>query len=138
VLAVATWFAAQFSLTAVAWAVFGVFVLRFAVVMVATWIALERSVRDVLPTFTAAALVTASVAVSIGIVEGAVTMLAESRWPVLATAIAAGLLAQLAALRLTRRLFSPEVKALIQTLLGRLPQPVVPFAEAILVARHRT
>jgi O-antigen/teichoic acid export membrane protein len=118
VLLPAAWFAAQHSLAAVAWAMFGIFVRRFVVITAAAMRALHLGVRDVAGALGAGILVSALVAAAVLVVDP----LAANRQLALAMDMGTGLAVQLAALRLVRPWFSAEVNALFERLLAMLPR----------------
>jgi lipopolysaccharide exporter len=136
-LAVAAYVAAQHSLAAVAWAVLGIFVLRFIVITTAACIALDVRVRDIATAFRAGVAVTVLVAGAIALVDGLAVHMTDRRQVVLVLDVAAGLVAQVVALRSLRPWFSPEVRTLFEMLLARLPRRLAPFGESILLARKR-
>ena len=131
-LAVAAYVAAQHSLAAVAWAVLGIFVLRFIVITTATCIALDLHVRHVAAAFRAGVAVTVLVAGAIALVDGLAAQMTEQRQVVLALDVATGFVVQVIALRLFRTWFSPEVRTLFEMLLARLPRSLAPFGESVL------
>jgi O-antigen/teichoic acid export membrane protein len=118
VLLPAAWFAAQHSLAAVGWAMFGIFVLRFLVITAAAMRALHLGVRDVARALGAGILVSALVAAAVL----AVDPLAANRQLALVMDMGTGLAVQLAALRLVRPWFSAEVNAFFERLLAMLPR----------------
>jgi len=136
-LAVAAYVAAQHSLAAVAWAVLGIFVLRFIVITTAACIALDVRVRDIATAFRAGVAVTVLVAGAIALVDGLALRMTGQRPVVLALDVATGAVAQAMALRLFRPWFSLEVLSLFEMLLARLPRSLAPFGESILAARRR-
>ncbi|OLC46759.1 MAG: hypothetical protein AUH80_06230 [Chloroflexi bacterium 13_1_40CM_4_65_16] len=136
-LAVAAYVAAQHSLAAVAWAVLGIFVLRFIVITTAACVALDVRVRDIATAFRAGVAVTVLVAGAIALVDGLALRMTGQRPVVLALDVATGAVAQAMALRLFRPWFSLEVLTLFEMLLARLPRSLAPFGESILVARKR-
>ena len=136
-LAVAAYVAAQHSLAAVAWAVLGIFVLRFIVITTAACVALDVRVRDIATAFRAGVAVTVLVAGAIALVDGLALRMTGQRPVVLALDVATGAVAQAMALRLFRPWFSLEVLSLFEMLLARLPRSLAPFGESILAARRR-
>ena len=118
VLVAAATLAAQHSLAAVAWAMFGIFVLRFVVITAAAMRALHLSVRDVATALRPGILVSALVAAAILLADP----LVENRPLALVLDMGTGLAVQLAALRLLRPWFSPEVRALFEKLAAMLPR----------------
>jgi lipopolysaccharide exporter len=136
-LAAAAYVAAQHSLAAVAWAVLGIFVLRFIVITTAACIALDVRVRDIATAFRAGVAVTILVAGAIALVDGIALHMTGQRPVVLALDVATGAVAQAMALRLLRPWFSLEVLSLFEMLLARLPRSLAPFGESILVVRKR-
>ena len=136
-LAVAAYVAAQHSLAAVAWAVMGIFVLRFIVITTAACVALDVRVRDIATAFRAGVAVTVLVAGAIALVDGLALRMTGQRPVVLALDVATGAVAQAMALRLFRPWFSLEVLSLFEMLLARLPRSLAPFGESILAARRR-
>ena len=136
-LAVAAYVAAQHSLAAVAWAVLGIFVLRFIVITTAACVALDVRVRDIATAFRAGVAVTVLVAGAIALVDGLALRMTGQRPVVLALDVATGAVAQAMALRLFRPWFSLEVLTLFEMLLARLPRSLAPFGESILVVRKR-
>jgi PST family polysaccharide transporter len=136
-LAVAAYVAAQHSLAAVAWAVLGIFVLRFIVITTAACIALDVRVRDIATAFRAGVAVTILVAGAIALVDGLALRMTGQRPVVLALDVATGAVAQAMALRLFRPWFSLEVLTLFEMLLARLPRSLAPFGESILAVRKR-
>ena len=136
-LAVAAYVAAQHSLAAVAWAVAGIFVLRFIVITTAACVALDVRVRDIATAFRAGVAVTVLVAGAIALVDGLALRMTGQRPVVLALDVATGAVAQAMALRLFRPWFSLEVLSLFEMLLARLPRSLAPFGESILAARRR-
>jgi len=118
VLVAAAGLAARHSLAAVAWAMFGIFVLRFVVITAAAMRALHLGARDVGRALRTGIFVSALVAAAIVLVDP----LAHNRQLALAVDIGAGLAVQLAALRLLRPWFSAEVNALFEKLLAMLPR----------------
>jgi PST family polysaccharide transporter len=136
-LAVAAYVAAQHSLAAVAWAMLGIFVLRFIVITTAACIALELRVRHVAAAFRAGVAVTVLVAGAIALVDALAAQMTEQRQVLLAIDVVTGCMTQVIALRLFRPWFSAEVLALFEKLLARLPRGLAPFGESILVARRR-
>jgi len=136
-LAVAAYVAAQHSLAAVAWAVLGIFVLRFIVITTAACVALDVRVRDIATAFRAGVAVTVLVAGAIALVDGLALRMTGQRPVVLALDVATGAVAQAMALRLFRPWFSLEVLTLFEMLLARLPRSLAPFGESILAARRR-
>jgi len=136
-LAVAAYVAAQHSLAAVAWAVLGIFVLRFIVITTAACIALDVRVRDIATAFRAGVAVTVLVAGAIALVDAIALRMTGQRPVVLALDVATGAVAQVIALRLVRPWFSLEVLTLFEMLLARLPRSLAPFGESILVVRKR-
>jgi len=131
-LAVAAYVAAQHSLAAVAWAVLGIFVLRFIVITTAACVALDVRVRDIATAFRAGVAVTVLVAGAIALVDGLVLRMTGQRPVVLALDVATGAVAQVIALRLVRPWFSLEVLTLFEILLARLPRSLAPFGESLL------
>jgi lipopolysaccharide exporter len=136
-LALATYLAAQHSLEAAAWAVLGIFVLRFIVIMTATCIALELRIHHLATAFRAGLAVTVLVAGAIALVDGLAVHMTDQRQVVLVLDAATGLVTQVLALRSLRPWFSPEVRKLFEMLLARLPRGLAPFGESILLARKR-
>src|SRR5438552_5605848 len=136
-LAVAAYVAAQHSLAAVAWAVMGIFVLRFIVITTAACVALDVRVRDIATAFRAGVAVTALFAGAVALVDGLALRMTGQRPVVLALDVATGAVAQAMALRLFRPWFSLEVLSLFEMLLARLPRSLAPFGESILAARRR-
>jgi lipopolysaccharide exporter len=110
--------AAQHSLAAVAWAMFGIFVLRFVVITAAAMHALRLRLRDVATALGAGMVVSTLVAAAIV----AVDPLFVNRPLALVLDMGTGLAVQLAALRLVRPWFSTEVNALFDKLLAMLPR----------------
>jgi lipopolysaccharide exporter len=110
--------AARHSLAAVAWAMFGIFVLRFVVIAAAAMRALHLGVleagRALRPGLFASALVAAAIL--------AVDPLVHNHPLALLLDMSIGLAVQLAALRLVRPWLSPEVSALFERLLAMLPR----------------
>jgi lipopolysaccharide exporter len=136
-LALATYVAAQHSLGAAAWAVLGIFVLRFIVIMAATCSALGLRVRHLATAFRAGVAVTALVAGAIALVDELAVHMTDQHQVVLVFDMVTGLVVQLLALRLFRPWFSLEVLKLFEKLLARLPRSLAPFGESILAARRR-
>jgi len=136
-LAAAAYVAAQHSLAAVAWAVLGIFVLRFIVITTAACIALGLRVRHIANAFRAGVAVTALVAGAIALMDGLAVHMTDQRQVVLVFDVVAGLVVQVIALRLFRPWFSLEVLKLFEKLLARLPRSLAPFGESILAARRR-
>jgi len=136
-LALATYLAARHSLEAAAWAVLGIFALRFIVITTATCIALKLRVRDLATAFRAGVAVTLLVAGAIAFVDGLAVHMTDQRQVVLLLDVATGLVAQVIALRSLRPWFSLEVRILFEMLLARLPQGLAPFGESILLSRKR-
>ena len=136
-LAAAAYVAAQHSLAAVAWAVLGIFVLRFIVITTAACVALDLRIRHIATAFRAGVAVTVLVAGAVALVDGLAAHMTDQRQVVLALDAATGLVAQVIALRSCRAWFSPEVRTLFETLLARLPRGLAPFGESILLARKR-
>ena len=122
-LGLATYLAAQYSLGAAAWAVCGVFALRFLVIGAAACRALKLGLGDVAKALQAGIAVTACVALAIALVDELAGALAPSPQAALALDVAAGFVAQLVALRLARPWFSAEAAALFEKLLAMLPRP---------------
>jgi lipopolysaccharide exporter len=118
VLVAAAALAAQHSLAAVAWAMFGIFVLRFVVITVAAMRALHLGLRDVASALRAGIFVSALVAAAILVVDP----LAHNHQLALVLDMSTGLAVQLVALRLVRPWFSAEVNALFERLLAMLPR----------------
>jgi len=118
VLAAAAAVAAQHSLAAVGWAVFGIFVLRFVVITAAAMRALHLGVRELGTALRPGFLVSALVAAAIL----AVDPLVPNHQLALGLDICTGLAAQLVALLLVRPWFSAEVNALFEKLLAMLPR----------------
>ena len=137
VLAAVAYVAAQHSLAAVAWAVLGIFVLRFIVITTAACIALGLRVRHIAIAFRAGVAVTALVAGAIALVDGLAVHMTDQRQVVLVFDVVTGLVVQVIALRLFRPWFSLEVLKLFEKLLARLPRSLAPFGESILAARRR-
>jgi len=137
VLAAVAYVAAQHSLAAVAWAMLGIFVLRFIVITTAACIALNLGIRAIATAFRAGVAVAALVAGAIALVDGLAAHMTDQRQIVLVLDVAAGLAAQVIALRSFRPWFSPEVRTLFEMLLARLPRGLAPFGESILLARKR-
>ena len=136
-LAAAAYVAAQHSLAAVAWAVMGIFVLRFIVITTAACIALGLRIRHIATASRAGVAVTVLVAGAIALVDGLAAHMTEQRQVVLALDVATGFVVQVIALRTLRPWFSPEVRTLFEMLLARLPRGLAPFGESILLARKR-
>jgi lipopolysaccharide exporter len=127
--------AAQHSLAAVAWAVWGIFVLRFVVITTAACIALELRIRHLAIAFRAGIAITALVAGAIALVDGLAVHMTDQRQAVLAIDVATGFVVQVIALRLFRPWFSAEVLTLFEKLLARLPSRLAPFGQSILAVR---
>jgi O-antigen/teichoic acid export membrane protein len=136
-LAAAAYVAAQHSLAAVAWAVMGIFVLRFVVITTAACIALDLRIRHLAIAFRAGLAVTVLVAGATALVDGLAAQMTEQRQVVLVFDVVTGLVAQVLALRLFRPWFSLEVLKLFEKLLARLPRSLAPFGESILAVRRR-
>ena len=136
-LALATYLAAQHSLEAAAWAVLGIFALRFVVIMAATCSALELRLRHLATAFRAGVAVTLLVAGAIALVDGLAVQMTDQRQVVLVFDMVTGLVVQVLALRLFRPWFSLEVLKLFEKLLARLPRSLALFGESILAARRR-
>jgi O-antigen/teichoic acid export membrane protein len=136
-LALAAYVAAQYSLAAVAWAVLAIFVLRFLVILTATCIALEVRVGHIVTALRAGLGVTILVTGVIALMDGLTVHMTGQRPVALALDAAAGLVAQVLALRLFSPWFSREVRSLFELLLARLPRRLAPFGESILVARKQ-
>lgn len=137
VLAAVAYVAAQHSLAAVAWAMLGIFVLRFIVITTAACIALDLRIRDIAAAFRAGVAVAVLVAGAIALVDELAVHMTDRHQVVLVLDVAAGLAAQVIALRSFRPWFSPEVQTLFEMLLARLPRGLAPFGESILLARKR-
>ncbi len=137
VLAAVAYVAAQHSLAAVAWAMLGIFVLRFIVITTAACIALNLSIGAIATALRAGVAVAALVAGAIALADELAVHMTDQRQVVLVLDVAAGLAAQVIALRSFRPWFSPEVRTLFEMLLARLPRSLAPFGESILLARKR-
>lgn len=122
-LALATYLAAQYSLGAAAWAVCGIFALRFLVIGAAACRALKLGVADVVRALQAGIFVTGFVAIAIALVDELAAARASSPQAALAFDVATGFIAQLVALRLARPWYSTEAAALFDKLLAMLPRP---------------
>jgi O-antigen/teichoic acid export membrane protein len=133
-LALATYLAARHSLEAAAWAVLGIFVLRFIVITTAVCIALELPFRQLATAFRAGIAITLLVAGAIALIDGLAAQMTAQRQVVLALDVATGFVVQVIALRLFRTWFSPEVRTLFEMLLARLPRSLAPFGESVLGA----
>lgn len=136
-LAVAAFGAAQYSLVAVAWVVLGIFVLRLAVVLAATCAALKLRGRDLVAACRAGLTVTILVAVTIALMDTLAGRVTDKHLIVLALDAAAGAIAQIAGLRLSRRWFLQEMSALFEILAARLPRQLAPAVESVLLGSKK-
>jgi O-antigen/teichoic acid export membrane protein len=117
-LAVATFIAAQHSLTAAAWAACIIFALRCLVMTLAACRALGLGAREVAGAVRAGIAVSALVAAAVALVDSIALQLTHRFPVVLACDVAAGFVAQLAALRLFRPWFSTEALGLLEKLVA--------------------
>ncbi len=137
VLALTAYLAALHSLAAVAWAVLGIFVLRFVVITGAASAALGLGLGELAAAFRPGVAVSAAVAGAVALVDGLATHITKQPQLALAADIATGFLAQVIALRLATRWYSAEVRALFEKLVARLPRPLAPFGDALLALRRQ-
>ena len=137
VLGLAAYLAALHSLAAVAWAVFGIFVLRFVVITRAASAALGLGIGELAAAFRPGVAVSAAVAGAIALVDSLATHITQQPQLALAADIVTGLVVQAIALRLVQPWLSAEMRALAEKLLARLPQPLAPFGGALLALRRR-
>ena len=125
------WFAAQTSLVAVAWAVFGLFLCRFAVILRSAVLLLDLSLVGLWEAARGGLIISVFCALILGAIDYTLESMQVAAISRLLADVVFGLLTMLACLRLIPGLVSTDVVPLIEKVASRAPNIVAHFLRTL-------
>lgn len=134
---VVSWYAAKISSAAVGWAVFGLFLLRFSIVLGAAVRLLNLDLFGLWDAVRGGVYLSALCAAILFGMDSALRHLAVNAALRLALDIGTGSAVMLLSLRFVPRLLGPDVGSLVERVAARAPIPVGRFLRSLLIRREK-